>query len=122
MAAAAAVATIRTIREEKLLDNARARGQQLMAGLRRLQEEYPQLGDVRGLGLMIGCEFRTLQGKPDGRLAKAVLQGWLKRRLLLLTCGPWGNTVRLIPPLIVGESQVAEALGVLEEALAEATT
>ncbi len=122
VAAAGAVATIRTIREENLLDNARARGQQLMAGLRRLQEEYPQLGDVRGLGLMIGCELRTLQGRPDAGLAKAVLQGCLKRRLLLLTCGPWGNTIRLIPPLIVSEAQVVEALAVMEEALAEATT
>ena len=62
VASAAAVATIRAIREEGLLENARKRGEQLMSGLRHLQEEYSALGDVRGLGLMIGTEFRDADG------------------------------------------------------------
>ncbi|MDW8267550.1 MAG: aminotransferase class III-fold pyridoxal phosphate-dependent enzyme [Anaerolineae bacterium] len=118
VAAAAAVATIRIIREEGLLENARARGQQLMTGLRHLQEAYPAMGDVRGLGLMIGVEFRTPDRRPDKATAKAVAHACLERGLLLLTCGPWDNTIRWIPPLVVTEAQIEEALNIFEQALA----
>ncbi|MCS7038887.1 MAG: aminotransferase class III-fold pyridoxal phosphate-dependent enzyme [Caldilineales bacterium] len=118
VAAAAAVATIRVIREEGLLENARARGQQLMTGLRHLQEAYPAMGDVRGLGLMIGVEFRTPDRRPDKATAKAVAHACLERGLLLLTCGPWDNTIRWIPPLVVTEAQIEEALNIFEQALA----
>lgn len=119
VAAAAAVATIRVIREEGLLENARARGQQLMAGLRHLQEAYPAMGDVRGLGLMIGVEFRTPDRRPDKATAKAVAHACLERGLLLLTCGPWDNTIRWIPPLVVTEAQSEEALAIFGQALAD---
>jgi len=119
VAAAAAVATIQAIREEKMLDNARQRGIQLMTGLRHLQEEFPAIGDVRGMGLMVGTEFRTPEHKPDKAMAKAVVHACQDRKLLLLTCGPWDNTIRWIPPLIVNSEQVDEALGILREALVE---
>jgi 4-aminobutyrate aminotransferase len=120
LACAAAVATIQVIREEGLLENARARGQQLMVGLRRLQERYPQIGDVRGLGLMIGAEFTHPRGKPDPATAKAVVHACLKNRLLLLVCGPWDNTIRFIPPLVVTAQQMEEALGIFERGLVKA--
>lgn len=118
VAAAAAVATIQVIREEGLLENAQARGQQLMAGLRHLQEQYPAIGDVRGLGLMVGVEFRTPDRRPDKATAKAVAHACLERGLLLLTCGPWDNTIRWIPPLVVTEAQIDEALAIFGRALA----
>ena len=117
VAAAAAVATIQVIREEKLLENARERGVQLLTGLRHLQEEYPEMGDVRGLGLMVGAEFRTSDRKPDKNTAKAIAQRCLEENLLLLTCGPWDNTIRWIPPLIVTAGQIDHALNVFEGAL-----
>jgi 4-aminobutyrate aminotransferase len=117
VAAAAAVATIRVIRDEGMLDNAQARGVQLMTGLRHLQEEYPQIGDVRGLGLMVGSEFRTPAGKPDKATAKAVVHDCLDAGLILLTFGPWDNTVRWIPPLIVDEDQIASALEIFSGAV-----
>ncbi len=119
VAAAAAVATIQTIRDEHLLDNAQVRGRQLMSGLQALQSDYPVIGDVRGLGLMIGTEFRDADGKPDKATAKAVAHACLDRHLMLLTCGPWDNTVRWIPPLVVNEQQVADALDIFAAALAE---
>ena len=119
VAAAAAVATIRAMREEGMLDNAVQRGSQLMAGLRKLQATYPVIGDVRGLGLMVGSEFRTADGKPDKATAKAVVHACLDRRLMLITCGPWDNTIRWIPPLIVTAAQIDHALGVFAEALTE---
>ena len=117
VACAAAAATIRVIREESLLENTQTRGAQLIAGLRHLQEEYPILGDVRGLGLMIGTEFRTSNNKPDKGSAKAVVQTCLDSGLLLLTCGTWDNTVRWIPPLIVNIEQIGKALNIFSQAL-----
>lgn len=118
VAAAAAVATIRTIKEEKIIENVVARGAQLKAGLAHLQEKYPQIADVRGLGLMVGTEFRDAQGKPDKKTTKAVQAECLSRQMMLLTAGPWDNTIRWIPPLVVTESQMNEALNIFESALA----
>jgi 4-aminobutyrate aminotransferase len=116
IAASAAVATIQAIREENMLSNARERGEQLMAGLRDLQARHPVVGDVRGLGLMIAVEFTT-DGQPDKAAAKAVQTACKEERLMLLTCGPWDNTIRWIPPLIVTEEQVDDALEIFERAL-----
>lgn len=121
VAAAAAVATIRAIKEEKIIENAAARGTQLKAGLAHLQEKYPQIADVRGLGLMVGSEFRDANGKPDKKTTKAVQRECLDRNMMLLTAGPWDNTIRWIPPLIVTEAQMNEALNIFESALAAAT-
>lgn len=119
VAAAAGVATIKAIKEENLIQNAQLRGEQLMTGLRKLQEEYPVIADVRGLGLMIGAEFRTTQRKPDKATAKAVIHACLDRNLLLISCGPWDNTIRLIPPLVVSEAEISQALSIFAEALKE---
>ena len=121
IAAAAGVATLQAMKEENMLANSQARGTQLFSGLRQLQEEFSGMGDVRGLGLMVGTEFRTATGKPDKGAAKAILHACLDEKLMLLTCGPWDNTVRWIPPLIVTESQIAEALSIFRRALQKVT-
>jgi 4-aminobutyrate aminotransferase len=115
VACAAAVASIRAIREEGLLENAIQMGVLLMERLRALQTEFPVIGDVRGLGLMVGVEFTDPDGTPAKDLAKAVVKSCLKRHLLLLTCGPWDNTVRWIPPLVVTPEQIEEALEVFKQ-------
>ena len=117
VACAAGVATIEAIREEALVENAQARGQQLMTGLRHLQEEAPRIGDVRGLGLMVGVEFTAPDGKPDKAAAKQVVHESLDQGLLLLTCGPWDNTIRLIPPLTVNEAEIKEGLEIFSTAV-----
>ncbi|MEJ5240498.1 MAG: aminotransferase class III-fold pyridoxal phosphate-dependent enzyme [Anaerolineales bacterium] len=118
VACAAAVATIQAMREERMIENAQERGAELMSGLRRLQEEYPQIGDVRGLGLMIGTEF-LVDGRPEKAkpLTKALIHAAEERGLLLLTCGTYDNTIRWIPPLNVSREQVQEGLRIFEEAL-----
>jgi 4-aminobutyrate aminotransferase len=119
VACAAGVATIRAMRDEDMPGNAVRRGLHLMTGLRKLQEEYPVIGDVRGLGLMIGTEF-TVNDKPaDKALIKGIVHTCEERGLLLLTCGTYDNVVRWIPPLIVTESQVNDALGIFAGALKE---
>jgi 4-aminobutyrate aminotransferase len=119
VACAAGVATIRAMREEDMPGNAVRRGVQLMTGLRKLQEEYPVIGDVRGLGLMIGTEFST-NGKPaDKGLVKGIVHACEEAGLLLLTCGTYDNVIRWIPPLVVRETQINDALGIFEVALQE---
>ena len=119
LACAAGVATIRAMRDEDMPGNAARRGVQLTTGLRKLQEEYPTIGDVRGLGLMIGTEF-TVKGKPaDKAITKALIHACEERNLLLLSCGTYDNVIRWIPPLIVTEQQINEALGIFADALKE---
>lgn len=118
VAMAAGLATIRAMKEERMLENATARGIQLQTGLRKLQEEYPQIGDVRGLGLMIGSEFEVDgQYKKAKDLVKKVIHAAEERGLLLLSCGTYDSTIRWIPPLNVTESLVSDALTIFEESL-----
>ena len=117
IAAAAAVATLSVIKSERMMENAIERGEQLMAGLRGLQRISPFIAQVRGLGLMVGSEIRSQNNKPDKKKAKALVQACLEQRLILLTCGPWDNTIRWIPPLMVKREQVDRALSIFEDAL-----
>ncbi|MGB3352282.1 MAG: aminotransferase class III-fold pyridoxal phosphate-dependent enzyme [Mycobacterium sp.] len=117
VACAAAVATLDVIRDEGLVDNSAQRGTQLRHGLSLVAEKYDEITDVRGLGLMIGNEFRDAAGKPDGKLAAAAQQEAARRGLLLLTCGAWGQVVRFIPALVVDADQVDEAVGIWADAV-----
>lgn len=119
VACAAGVETIRVLREERMVENAAQQGAALLAGLRQLQARYPALGDVRGLGLMLATEFTTPDRQPDTARAKAVTQAALRHNLMLLTCGSYDNIIRWIPPLMIDETHVDEALSVFERALAE---
>jgi 4-aminobutyrate aminotransferase len=116
---AAGVASIRVMHDENLIENARIRGAQLTSRLKEIQQKYPVIGDVRGLGLMIGVEFRTPERKPDKVTAKAVIGACTQRKLLLLNCGTYDNVIRWIPPLIVNEQQIEDAVEIFESALEE---
>jgi 4-aminobutyrate aminotransferase len=117
VACAAAVATIQVIHEERLVENAARQGELLLSLLRPLKDRFEGIGDVRGLGLMAACEFTAANGRPDKAAAKAIVNNCLENGLLLLTCGPYDNTIRWIPPLIVSAEQIEEAVGIFEEAL-----
>jgi 4-aminobutyrate aminotransferase len=115
VACAAALATLDVIQQEDLVGNAATRGAQLRAGLEKAAARHDGITDVRGLGLMQGCEFRDAAGKPDPVGAKAAQQAAHEHGLLLLTCGAWGQVVRFIPALVVTEAQVDEALQTWEQ-------
>lgn len=117
IAMAAGIATIRAMREEKMLENAAARGVQLQTGLRKFQEDYNAIGDVRGLGLMIGTEFINSEGKPDKTSVKAIVNKAEEEGLLLLTCGTYDNTIRWIPPLNVTSQQINDSLAIFGNSL-----
>lgn len=107
MATTAANTVLETIERDDLCENARHRGQQLREGLEELAETYEVIEDVRGRGLMVGAECR------EG--ASAIMEHCFDEGLLLNTAGK--NTLRLVPPLIVDESDVSEALTRLDRAL-----
>lgn len=110
VAAAAGVATLDVIRDEGLVENSRARGEQLQEGLREIQARHPVIGDVRGHGLMQGIEFTDADGRPDPGTAAAVQQATTRHQLLSLTCGPLGNVIRLIPALVVTPEEIRTGL------------
>jgi 4-aminobutyrate aminotransferase / (S)-3-amino-2-methylpropionate transaminase / 5-aminovalerate transaminase len=90
--------------------------------MRSLQDRVPKLGDVRGLGSMIGLEFvrdaRTREPAPE--LATRVAEHALRHGLVLLKAGLYGNVIRNLAPLVITDGQLAEALDVLEAAIEHA--
>ncbi len=117
VACAAAIATLDVIQEEGLVENAAQRGEQLKARLQQVADQHDEIVEVRGMGLLIGNEFRDKDGNPDGTTASKVQQEAAKRGLLLLTCGPWGQVVRFIPALVVSEQEVDEGATLWQESV-----
>jgi 4-aminobutyrate aminotransferase len=113
------VAVLETIADEGLLDNARARGTELLGGLRELMSEHGAIGDVRGRGLMIGVEFVKDRASriPDGAAAERVIERARDAGLLVLSCGIAHQVIRWIPPLDVTVPEVEESLRIFEAAL-----
>ncbi|MGL4512496.1 MAG: aspartate aminotransferase family protein [Lacipirellulaceae bacterium] len=115
VAQAAAIATIGVMEDERLAENAQAQGEYLTTRLRALQAGRPHFREVRGPGLMIGCEFAP--GAEGKHQASAIAKHCAQNGLLLLTCGADGNVVRWIPPLVVTRTEIDEGLAVFTEAL-----
>jgi 4-aminobutyrate aminotransferase len=112
VACAAGLAVLETMRDEGLVENAVARGSELVAGLGAIAAEDDRIGDIRGLGLMVGVEF-TDAALPDRLMAACADAG-----LLVLTCGRAHETVRWIPPIDVTGAEIAEAVEIFGETLA----
>jgi 4-aminobutyrate aminotransferase len=108
---AAGLATLETIAAENLTDNASKVGEELLSGLGELPTQFPRtVTDVRGVGLMIGVEFRT------GEQAEAVQQQAFEHGLLVLACGE--STIRMSPPLVVTLEQAHTALRIFGDSVA----
>jgi 4-aminobutyrate aminotransferase len=115
---AAALATLDVLREEGLIDRARAIGEVAMPRLRALQRDMPRIGEVRGLGAMIGIEFVAEDGRtPDPATVRAIVAEARDRGLVLLSTGTYGNVIRLLPPLRLSDAELAEGLEILEAAV-----
>ncbi len=110
VAAAAAIATLEVIRDEKLMENAVARGREAVDGLRAALKGNSIVTDIRGIGLMIGVDF------VDADAAADVEMEAFKRGLLVLTCGDRG--VRMSPPLVVNAEEISTAVRIFAEAAA----
>jgi 4-aminobutyrate aminotransferase len=119
VACAAALATIQLL-EEGLVENAAKVGATLKDLLCGLRHRRPVIGDVRGLGLMVGVDFERAAGRaPDGQLRDRVMQKCFEKGLLLLGCGQ--STLRFCPPLIVTGEEAGVAVKIFDAAIAEAS-
>jgi 4-aminobutyrate aminotransferase len=108
---AGAIATLEVIQKEKLLQNASKLGAYLKNELTKLQGSYPIIKEVRGLGLMIGVDFK------DSAVTKKIMNLCLQNGLVLISTGADGTVIRFVPPLIVKKGQIDQALQIFEEAL-----
>lgn len=118
LASTAALATIRTIMEESLVENSRDVGEHLLDGLRGLQEKYPFIGDVRGRGLLIGVEL-VKDRKTKEPLEKAVTrQIFLETLRRGLVCMNYKANFRINPPLVLSRDEADEGLAILDEVFA----
>ena len=117
---AAALATLRVMKDEGLAENSARMGGLLIDGLRQIQADHPVIGDVRGLGLMVACEFVTTDGAPNPQAAADVIKRCQEERVLLLNCGTYDQAIRIIPPLVVNADQIEDFLAVFRRAVAAA--
>ena len=117
VACAAATATLDAIRDEKLLEKSERISRGIFERLWALRESAPVIGDVRGLGYMIGIEFVKKECEPNPEAVSFILKYCLERGLIILEAGTHKNVVRFIPPLITTEDQMDEALTIFEEAV-----
>jgi 4-aminobutyrate aminotransferase len=115
---AAAYATLRVMKDERLPENAAAMGEILREGLLRIQAKHPVIGEVRGLGLMQATEFVNPDGSPNPAAVAHVIQRCQDERLLLLNCGTWDQAIRIVPPLVVNKAQIEQFLEIFEGAVA----
>lgn len=118
VACAAALAAIQTMETADLAGRARRIEELAVPRLRQLAEETGVIGEVRGRGAMLALEFVKPGTKtPDADITKAIAADCLAEGVIILTCGTYGNVVRLLPPLVIGEELLADALDVLEAAV-----
>jgi 4-aminobutyrate aminotransferase len=111
----AAKATIDYLLDHDLQANAAKRGAQLVDGLRGISEEFPELGDVRGRGLMLAAEIVKDGDKPDAATTAKLQQETKNRGLLIGKGGLYGNVLRMAPPMTLTDEETTEALEILRD-------
>jgi 4-aminobutyrate aminotransferase/(S)-3-amino-2-methylpropionate transaminase len=122
VAAAAALATIKTLRDRNLVARAREIGDTLLAALRSLQQDVAIIGDVRGRGAMVAMELTQPGTKtPNAAAAKSIVNYCNQHGVIVLACGTYGNVIRLLPPLVISDEQLGDGLSVLGAAVRAAS-
>ncbi len=121
LACAAGLAVVEIIKDEKILEKSVALGEKLKARLKQMsmRNDLPPMDDIRGLGAMVAFDIVKSRGaqEPDGERTKKLMSEALKRGLILLTCGLYGNGVRVLVPITVEDKVLDEGLAILEDAL-----
>ncbi|MDX2648843.1 4-aminobutyrate--2-oxoglutarate transaminase [Streptomyces sp. PA03-1a] len=119
VACAGALGAIETMKEQDLNAKARRIGEIMLGRLRGMQEKFEVIGEVRGRGAMIAIELVEPGGKnPNAAATAAVAKACHAEGLVVLTCGTYGNVLRFLPPLVIGEDLLNEGLDIIEGALA----
>jgi 4-aminobutyrate aminotransferase / (S)-3-amino-2-methylpropionate transaminase / 5-aminovalerate transaminase len=121
VACAAGIAVLDVIKEERILDKAVTLGEKLIARLKQMsmRNDLPPMDDIRGLGAMVAFDLVKTRGtqEPDAERTKRLTAEALKRGLILLTCGLYGNGIRVLVPITVEDKVLEEGLSILEESL-----
>jgi 4-aminobutyrate aminotransferase/(S)-3-amino-2-methylpropionate transaminase len=121
VACAAALGALETIEAEGLVDRAARIGEHVLPQLQALKAQHPTVGDVRGRGAMLAVELVTPGGdEPAPEIAAAIARYCHSHGVLVLTCGTYGNVIRLLPPLVIGFDLLDDALAVIGEAIVQA--
>jgi 5-aminovalerate/4-aminobutyrate aminotransferase len=121
IACAAALAVMEVFEEEHLLDRCKAVGERLVTGLKAIQAKYPVIGEVRALGAMIAVEL-FVDGdshKPNAAAVASVVAKARDKGLILLSCGTYGNVLRVLVPLTAPDEQLDKGLAIIEECFSE---
>jgi len=119
IACAAALAAITAMADDDLPGRARTIGEVMLGRLRSLAADHPQIGDVRGRGAMVAIELvRPGSREPDATEAARISAACHRAGVVTLTCGTYGNVLRLLPPLVIDDALLNEALDVLADAVA----
>ena len=119
VSSAAVVAVFSEVDKRDLLSEAKRVEKTLKPALLDLQKKHSVIGDVRGIGAMLAIEFVDQKtGKPAPDVAKAVQSHALNSGVLILTAGTFGNVLRFLPPVVITDEQLLEAVAVMDEALA----
>ena len=119
VACAAAIGAIKTIEDEKLVDRAKHLGEIISKRLTAMKSKNPIIGDVRGRGAMYAIELvKPGTIDPNAEAQAAAIKKCQQEGVLILSAGTYGNVIRLLPPLVITDEQLNEALDVLENALA----
>lgn len=120
IACAAALASIDAFENDGLIERATAIGDLLVSKLDAMKAADARIGDVRGKGAMVAIELVDATGEPDAALAGAVAKASIAQGVIVLTCGTYGNVIRFLPPLSIGDALLSEGLDVVAAALAGA--
>ena len=119
IACAAALGAIETIQSQNLIARANQIGKIMVDALKSMQAKYPAIGEVRGRGAMIAIELVVPGSKdPNGELLGKLVKYAQQKGVLFLTAGTYGNVLRFLPPLVIGDDLVKDAMAVLDEAFA----
>jgi 4-aminobutyrate aminotransferase/(S)-3-amino-2-methylpropionate transaminase len=105
---------------EDLLKKAQALGEKLKARFERWQKQFKIIGEIRGLGAMLGLELiKGADKEPATDEAKQLVNECLNSGLVILTCGSHGHIIRIMTPLVISASQLEKGLSILEDGLAK---
>jgi 4-aminobutyrate aminotransferase/(S)-3-amino-2-methylpropionate transaminase len=119
IACAAAIGAIETIKSENLINRAKEIGKIMVDALTEMQKKYPVIGEIRGRGAMIAIELVQPGSKePNGEIMSKVVKYAQTKGVLFLTAGTYGNVLRFLPPLVISDELVKDAMSVLDEAFA----
>ena len=119
LACAAALAVMEVFEEENLLARSRTVGDILTGRLQQLATDDKRIGDVRGLGAMVACELFTADGKPDAELTARIVAAARDKGLILLSCGQYGNVIRILVPLTATDVELNAGMDIIAQCFAE---